>query len=49
MIKPKEATWETVRVLLKMENGVATYEGAPLVVPGKGSITSSKVLAGIIS
>ena len=49
MIKPKETTWESVRVLLTMADGVATYEGAPLLVPNKGPITSCKVSTGTIS
>lgn len=49
LIKPKDSTWETVRVVLKMTNGVAHYEQSPLVVAGKGPLTSTKVSSGTIS
>jgi aminoacyl tRNA synthase complex-interacting multifunctional protein 1 len=49
VIKPKDTTWESVRTLLAMTNGIAHYESSPLIAGGKGNITSTKVFSGIIS
>jgi aminoacyl tRNA synthase complex-interacting multifunctional protein 1 len=49
VIKPKDTTWEVVRQLLKMVDGVAQYESSPLQVLGKGKIISNKIPTGIIS
>lgn len=48
VIKPKEDTWERVRVLLTVRDGTAQYDGKPLQVAG-GSITSTLVPNGQIS
>lgn len=49
VIKPKESTWEDVRLRLKMCNGAAQYEDRPLSVQDKGFIISNKVSQGVIS
>lgn len=50
VIKPKENTWEDVRVNMATIEGVACYDGKPLSVIGNaGRITSAKVPTGIIS
>lgn len=49
VIKPKESTWEDVRVVVKMKDGVAHYEEYPLTVTGKGPIISIKVPSGTVS
>lgn len=49
VIKPKEDTWEKVRVDLAMKDGVAHYTGMPLIVAGNGRLTSAKVPTGTIS
>jgi methionine--tRNA ligase beta chain len=48
VIKPKEDTWEKVRVDLKVVNGVAHWQDKPLLVAG-GHITSTKAPNGEIS
>ncbi len=48
VIKPKEDTWEKVRVELSMINGVAHYKDQPLLV-ADGRITSGKIPSGVIS
>lgn len=49
VIKPKEDTWEKVRVDLVMKDGVAHYTDKPLLVSASGHITSNKVPTGTIS
>lgn len=49
VIKAKDSTWEVVRQLLSMKNGVAHYENEPLLVSGKGNVISNKISSGIIS
>lgn len=48
VIKPKEDTWESVRVALRMVDGVAHYGSLPLLVAG-GQVVSVKAPAGSIS
>jgi methionine--tRNA ligase beta chain len=48
VIKPKEDTWEKVRVDLAMKDGVAYYTDKPLLV-ATGKLTSTKVPIGSIS
>lgn len=50
VIKPKEQTWEVVRVKLTVRDGVAHYEDSPLVIHGGTEpFTGGKISAGPIS
>ena len=49
-MNPKKKIWETLAPEFKVdENGEAQFKGAPIVVEGKGTVTSATIRDGQIS